>query len=493
MSSHRTAKTEDVKADLVIIGGGGAGIPAAIAAVEAGANNIIVLEKRRIPGGNAVFPVGIFAAESQIQKRQGINARTDEVFKIAMKYAHWKIDPKLVRALVDKSGDTIHWLESKGVKFGGVILHYPNQVPAVFHIVSPPGRTGAAIIKALRKNCTDLGVRLLCQTEAKRLLTDKKGSVIGVLATTKDKELSIQAKSVIIATGGFAGNKELLKKYIPFYDEEEIKQPVGIGHKGDGLRMTTEIGAATEDTTVLEMGGPRFTGPVSISPFVSRPNTLWVNRNGERFTDETVGFLFSEGANTVNRQPGKTSYTLFDEKIRQSIIEEGLDPLEQITMGNKSWPAGLDEDLRSQVDKGMVKISDSWDEIAEWIGAAPEVLKATIDEYNFFCDQGNDEIFAKDRGYLRPLRTPSYYAIKCGIHFTTTHGGIKVNHRMEVLNQQDIPIRGLYAAGVDIGGTDADTYNLILSGHSFGFTVNSGRIAGENAARYALELNRQLK
>ena len=490
MNFAQTSNKENLQADIVVIGGGGAGLAAAVAAAEAGASNIILLEARRVPGGNAVFPVGIFAVESRIQKHLGIDARTDEVFKIAMKYAHWKINPRLVRALLDKSGDTIHWLESKGVKFAGVIPHHPNQVYAVFHISSRPGRTGSAIVKALRKNCTDLGVRLLCQTRAKRLLTDEKGSVIGVLATTEDKELSIRAKSVIIATGGFAGNKELLKKYLPSYDEEGIHHQ-GILHKGDGLRLATEIGAATEGMVTLEMVGPAFAGPRSISPIVDRPNTIWVNKNGERFTDETVAFLFPEAANTVYRQPGKTSYTLFDERIKQGIIEEGFSSFEEIVLSIiRSWPAGLDNDLRSQVDKGTVKISDSWGEIAGWIGIAPEVLQHTIDEYNSFCDRGHDEIFAKDRRYLMPLRTPPYYAIKCGIDLIATHGGIKVNHHMEVLNQQDIPICGLYAAGIETGGTDSDTYNIALSGHAFGFTINSGRIAGESAAKYVLNVNR---
>jgi len=146
----------------------------------------------------------------------------------------------------------------------------------------------------------------------------------------------------------------------------------------------------------------------------------------------------------------------------------------------------VDKELRLQVDKGRVKISDAWDEIAKWIGVAPEVLKSTIDEYNSSCDRGYDEIFVKDRRYLLPLCTPPYYAIQCCLNLLTTHGGIKVNHHMEVLNHQDSPIKGLYAAGVETGGTDSDTYNVNLTGHSFSFTINSGRIAGESATRYVL-------
>jgi fumarate reductase flavoprotein subunit len=477
-----------MKADLVVIGGGGAGIPAAVAAAEAGVSNIIVLEKRRVPGGNAAGLRAIFAVESRVQKRQGIVARGDDAFKEAMSHAHWKTNPRLVRTLVDKSGDTVDWLESHGVKFTRVILHYPNQFPPVYHTTEAP------VLKALRKSCSDLGVQVLCKTGAKKLLTDKTGKVAGVLATTGDKELSISARSVIIATGGFAGNKELLKKYLPWFDYDRMmsaKEDMGIRHQGDGLQLAAEIGAAVDDTVAIALGGPRFAGPASIAPFIGRPNTLWVNKNGQRFTDETVGFLFPEGANAVDRQPGKISYTLFDERIKRNIIEEGLDPLEQLHMRQRAWPGQLDAELQSQVDKGKVKIADSWDEIARWIGAAPEALQKTIDEYNAFCDRGQDELFAKDRWHLIPLRTPPYYAIKCGIGITTTHGPIRVNHRMEVLNQQGAAIGGLYAAGVDIGGTDVDTYNLTLSGHSFGFAVGSGRIAGENAARYVLGLNRQ--
>ena len=118
------------------------------------------------------------------------------------------------------------------------------------------------------------------------------------------------------------------------------------------------------------------------------------------------------------------------------------------------------------------------------MGADPETVKATIDEYNTAGDKGHDDIFAKDRSYLTPLRTPPYYAIKCCVNLLVTHGDIKINHRMEVLDKQDKPIPGLYAVGDDVGDVDSDTYNIHLPGHSFGFALASGRIAGENAAGF---------
>jgi len=485
MSSNKSEINEDINGDVIIIGGGAAGLTAAVSAAEGGAKNTIVLEARSSTGGNGVFPIGIFAAGSRLQKHLGIEARPDDIFQSAMKYTHWKTNPRLVRALIDKSGDTINWLEDKGVEFARVIPHYPNQSPLVFHIVNPPARTGAMIMKNLLEECKEMGVEIFCQTKAEKLLTDEQGNLTGIHAIKNGKGINISAKSIIIATGGFAGNKELIKKYLPSFNTEEINQ-VGLPHRGDGLHMATRIGADLQGMVTLEMVGPAFKGPTTISPIASRPETIWVNKNGKRFTDETVAFLFSEGANAIYLQPGKISFTLFDEKIKLNMMDEGLSFIEELFWNSKSWPDNLDSDLRSQAKKDKIKISDSWDEIARWIGADPEVLQQTIDEYNSGCDQGSDRVMAKERAYLKPLRNPPYFAIKCGIGFVVTHGGIKINENMEVLDKHNCPIKGLYAAGVETGGADWDTYDVNLSGKSFGFSVNSGRIAGENAAKYVL-------
>jgi fumarate reductase flavoprotein subunit len=149
----------------------------------------------------------------------------------------------------------------------------------------------------------------------------------------------------------------------------------------------------------------------------------------------------------------------------------------------------LGDALESATSRGNGKVSRSWEDIATWIETEPKRLRATIDEYNSSCDRGQDEIFAKDRRYLWSLLTPPFYALKCYPRFLGTIGGIKINHHMEVLDAEDNPIPGLYAAGVDTGGWEADTYNAILSGSTFGFAVNSGRIAGENAMTFVGQRN----
>jgi fumarate reductase flavoprotein subunit len=415
-----------------------------------------------------------------------IDARRDELFKKAMDYSHWKTEPKIVRAFVYKSGDTIRWLEEKGLKFGWIPPMYPNQVPRVLHW---PEGGGAALIKLLIKKCEDLGLRLLDQTMVKKIFTGDKGGTTGVLAVRNEKEIEVCSKSIIIATGGYGGNKELLKKYNPSYSENRLL--TAIPHMGDGLLMCIEIGAATEGLGLLLLSGPRVPGSFLLSAIAAEPIPIMVNRFGERFSDENIPCHFERG-NTVDRQPDKIGYALFDLTIKQYIINEGLKrpgwglQRDILHLQPSIDPAELEKDLQSEADKGNVKMSNSWEEIAEWIGVAPEVLKATVNEYNGFCDRGHDEMFVKDPRYLLPLRTPPYYAIKCYSGFLGTIGGIKINHHMQVLNQQNSPIPGLYAAGVDTGGWQGETYaGRDLAGSAFGFAINSGRIAGENAATYS--------
>ncbi|MCL6476968.1 MAG: FAD-dependent oxidoreductase [Peptococcaceae bacterium] len=490
MGTGGSAEVGNPAADLVIIGGGGAGLAAAAAAAEKGAKNVIVLEKRASTGGNSALAYGLFAAESPVQKRQMIHASKDDLFRVAMKWSHWRINPRIVRAFIEKSGDTIRWLEEKGIRFG-VFPLWINQLP-VWHV---PEGYGARLMKVLAGECKKLGVKVFLKAGAKKIVLNDQGDITGVLAAKDGDELIIAARSVIIATGGYGGNKELLKKYCPDYRDN--MECVGIPNNGDGLIMATEIGAATEGLGVLHLTGPSLhtyqvtlrinTQPAMTIPLMGlalEPNTLWLNKEGRRFVDETIGFNHFESPNAAVRQPGNVTYTVFDSKIVRDMTEEGL----IMCMGNPGKMGvklpGLEGQLRKYAAKGRVKICDSWDEMAELIGADPEVLRATVDEYNAACDQGYDPVFAKDRRFLQPLRTPPYYAIECRTDFLDTIGGIKINEHMEVLDKQDRPIPGLYAAGVDAGGWESETYCAELAGSTLGFAINSGRIAGENAVKY---------
>ena len=473
-SSHH-----DMKAQIVVIGGGGAGLAAAVAAAEKGVK-AIVLEKRAKLGGNARMAEGLAAAESDAQKRAKIEATRDDLFRKAMDFDHWELNPRLIRAFINKSGDTIKWLENKGLRFS-CEAYYPGQNP-IWHCFTGKGRGGRYLIKAFTNECEKFGVKILKKTGAIRFITNKHGKLAGVVAKTDGNEFKIDTKCAIIATGGYGGNKEMLKKYSPVYEED--MRCYGLPHKGDGIKMAIEISAATEGLGILHMGGPDFVGAKSVRMIAFEPSIIWVNKRGERFIDETMAFNKFISVNGLLRQPGKVSYALFDETIKKSVEEEGIINGQGLSYPSLTRLTGIDDDLRTEFEKGVAKRAESWEAVAEWIGASPDVLKDTISEYNAGADIGYDPIFNKDRRYLWTLRTPPYYALKCRPIFLGTIGGIKINQHMEVLNHDDYPIEGLFAAGVDTGGWSGKTYNPHLSGIALGFSINSGRIAGENAVRY---------
>jgi fumarate reductase flavoprotein subunit len=340
-----------------------------------------------------------------------------------------------------------------------------------------------------------MGVKIFTQSPVKKILVDRNGKVTGVIASVKGEETQINSRSVIITSGGFGGNKELLKKYVDGYNENMLYNAVP--HQGDGLIMATDIGAATEGlgTLLLHSQGYHAPDTGNLTGATHSGFPLWVNKKGERFADETLGNRHHpECANIVCRQPEGCSYTILDESIKDKILAE-LQRLEIERPSPKAPPGQpvikrktLGEGLLEEAEKGLdVKKADSLAEIARWMGAYPEVLQATVEEYNNLCDKGYDEVFNKPPKYLQALRNPPYYAIKTYASYLTTLGGIKINHHMAVINRQGDPIPGLYAGGDCAGGVQSETYCMQLPGSAFSFAINSGRIAGENAAKYAAD------
>lgn len=480
-----------MEADLVVIGGGGAGMAAATAAAELGAS-VVVVEKRRLLGGNSMRGGAIFACDSPIQQRDMILTDKDQLFQVAMKWAHWdRVDPAIVRAFINKSGDTIRWLEEKGIDFIFTPL-YPGQA-RVGHCPSEGG--GRQVVDTLAANCRERGVTILMHTGATRIIRGSDGAVTGVVANTSEQgdnpgEIHIQTSSAIVASGGIGGNPDLLKKYCPaYYDGMRLN---GVAHTGDGLGLAAEAGADIADTIPLLKEGPNPDYPevLSLKLFVSQPYTIWVNKLGQRFVDEYAGRMVFESGNAILRQPGKVMFTLFDSQQRK-VMETITPPILKKPMGDAgemkpllAAPADLEKTLETYEKRGVVKIADSWGPIAEWIGADPAVLAQTVETYNDYCDHGHDPQFAKERKYLSPVLRPPFYAIRCATTFLDTLGGIKVNAGMEVLDTNGDVIPGFYAAGVIADGHQSETYCSEMAGAALGFAINSGRIAGENAVGF---------
>ncbi len=500
MSSRLQENTGNIKANLVIVGGGGAGLAAALAAAEKGLRNIVVLEKRSATGGTSAMASGIFAADSPTQKRQAIIARKDDLFKRMMDWTHLTANPRIIRAFINRSGETIRWLEEKGLFFF-CVPHSPIDMPLTWHV---PRGNGAEIMQVLTRECSERGVETMLGCSAKKLLVGTKGNVTEVIAEQDGKSISIKTESVIIATGGFGGNKKMLRKYCPKY--RESMRLSGLPHQGDGILIATEAGAAADGLGMLMSAGP-FAGvggvmklgtgpdtvPVQLTFITGEPYVIWVNKTGRRFIDETASYNYYECINALIQQPESICYTLFDAGVLKMINENGFSNVPSgYVYGEpqrRKLPPGLDNQLKQLSEKGTIKRADTWNDIAAWIGCESRVLRDTIDEYNTGCNQGHDPVFGKDRAYLMPLGIPPYYALKCGSSMLNTIGGIKVNENMEVIDKKDKSIPGLYAAGVDVGGWTSDTYCAILPGIAFGFAINSGRIAGETAAEFISRVN----
>jgi fumarate reductase flavoprotein subunit len=482
MKQTGTANIKNLRSDVVVIGAGGGGLAAAVTAAEKGAR-VVVLEKRAAPGGATNFAEGPFAAESPTQKRLNVTCTNDELFNIQMYYNHWTLNAKQVREIINKSGDTIRWLENKGIEFY-LPMMYPNQSPLEWH---NPTKGCPEIIKTFINDCEQSGAEVLFKTSAKKIILDKSGKVSGVIAKVGNKEITLKTKVVIIATGGYGGSNRLIKKYNPTFNLKNIRVNMLKNlHNGDGLRMAFEIGADNDGLGKLILHGPVSSSRPAFGLAIEA-NVLWVNKNGERFMQESASFSPFESVNGVLRQPGQICFSIFDEGLKQHAQKNGLEKPPRGTLYSRRMKTDWQEVFKKEAAEGRMIIADSWDGIAEWIGVNPAKLKATVEEYNACCDKGHDDQFAKNPKHLKALKTPPYYVVKCAPGILSTFGGIKTNHHMEVVDKAGKPIKGLYAAGNDAaGGFCGSTYNVRLAGAGCGFAFNSGRIAGESATKYVM-------
>jgi fumarate reductase flavoprotein subunit len=472
--------------DVVVIGSGVCGLAAAVTAAE-GSARVILFEKQRSLGGTSNFFDGIFAVESEMQRQRYITYSRDEAFKNIMEYNHWRADARLVRAFVDQSAETISWLQENGVEFTEAAINMPNA-PRTYHV---PKGTGEAVVKALATRAKEKGVDIRPATPAKKIL--REGDCItGVIAEAEDgEEIEVAAKAVVIASGGYANNKEWIKKYSAF-DLDVNVVPVGnVDKMGEGIRMAWEVGAAEEGMGILELFrvGPQGEGFVMKNPIemVAVQPILWVNPQGERFCDEGIAFYDTSVGNANARYKEGYTYSIFDDSIKQRLLEKGIDRGIGWENPPGTRPVGVNKMLNDALERVSAEVfgAESVEELAKKMGVDPAVLKGTVEEYNSYCEKGHDDLFAKDPKYLWPLKGPKYYAVKVRTVFLGTIGGIKINHKTEVLDKKDKVIPGLYAGGFDAGGAYGDSYSInYSSGMASSFAINSGRLAGKNALKY---------
>ncbi len=464
-----------IDADIVVVGAGASGTAAAFAAGELGAK-VVMIEKQPVPGGTGNFSEGIFAVESSLQRAMNYTLTKDQAFKMIMDYSHWRANAKLVRAFVDKSPDTIEWLKKNGVEFEQVTSNYPGGL-YTWHIYH--GR-GAAVIKTLQtKLVKDFGGQILLETPGKQLLTDN-GKVVGIIAENADgQSIRINAKAVILATGGFGNNKEMLREYTRFPDV----MPIGNqGKNGDGIKMAWAVGADKLGMDVMMSYRP---GPVGesttshVGAAAKQPH-LWLNPQGERFCDESVIFQWPFAGNALENQGG-VMYVVFDEGTKQYMQTHGIDVGVGVMVPVTTKLDKFDEDFKRAEGAGVAFKASTLDELAKKTGMNASLLKATVSSYNTFYTNRHDTEFAKDPKYLQPIQKAPFYAVKSVATTLGTLGGVRVDEKMRALTQEKKPISGLFVVGNIAAGMYGDSYDLLMAGSTVGFAMNTGRIAAENA------------
>jgi fumarate reductase flavoprotein subunit len=472
----------DNEADVVIVGGGGAGLAAAIEARERGATVIVLEKEKDNHKANSARCAGLFAVESTLQKEKGINYTRDEAFKQAVAYSHWQNNVPLVRKIIDKSTGTIDWLLHRGVQFKDVTGIW-SDCPRTWHLFAGDS-LHPQFLPVLTKAAQKMGIKFMYRTPVTGLIAGTKGRVIGVEAEADGQPVKIRAHGgVILASGGFGANKEMLKKYARW--NERFKNYGCRSNTGDGIRMAEAVGAGLEGMDVLLMSQVRKAAPGELWAS-SVQAYLFINKEGERVADESLQNIWTEMGNVILRQKDQTIIVIFDEDSKNSLINEGAKVSFHIFWWEGKKATNLDEEIQKGVKRGLVKRAATIKELAVAIKVDPAILENTVARYNQACDKRHDDIFLKDPKFLEPVKKPPFYAMVCDRpEYYVTLGGASINTDCQVLDSHKNVIPGLYAVGNDAGGMWIGCYNPHMSGGCAGFALNSGRIAGENAAAEA--------
>lgn len=477
---------KNYKAQVCVIAAGPSGLSAAVQAAEDGAE-VIVVEKAANVGGAANMGMGPLGIGTRYQKQQMIDISVEKAFNMFMEYTHYQVDARLVKRYFEQSAETIEWLEDMGVEFEGAYRYFP-QSEATWHIVKTDKgigpRAASFMNKALYEKAMELGITFLLNTAATKILKED-GKVCGVLAVDKDnEEIQIDCQAAIICTGGAGCNPELIRQETGFTFGKDMFNFAIPGIMGDGLKMAWEAGADHVPVRI-EMAA-NIEGidelPQCVPNIFLQPNLL-VNQFGKRVMNEEYMQNATYLSNVIANQKDRVCYSIVDTSIVKSYIRNGVDVVSMVRMETDVSDFYDAVKMAQENGNDAFYIAETIEELAEKLGIDPEVLEETVDNYNDYCDSVDEEFF-KPKQYLRAVHKGPFYATRVRSGGYGTVGGIRINENCEVCDSDFMPIPGLYAAGADSCNIYNDSYMFLLPGNSMGYAVNTGRIAGMEAAEY---------
>lgn len=452
--SEKAAEVKNGNCDIVIIGAGGAGLAAAIEGVQNGAK-VIVLEKMGVAGGNTTSATGgLNAAETKIQKELGIEDTKEQFYADTMKGGYNKNDPALVRKMVDKAAETVDWLMSFGVDLSDV-GKMAGSTNKRTHRPQGGAAVGAHMVSVMEAEALKIGVDLRKNSKVIDIIKEEDKPA-GVVVETNGQRYTIAAKAVIIATGGFGANPDMVVKYKP--ELEGFGTTNHKGATGDAFAWIEKFGGALTQMDEIQTHPTVVPGNgLMITEAVRGNGAIMVNREGNRFCSEMATRDVMSKA--ILNQTGKTAYLVFDMGVRKSL-----------------------KAIEGYVKQGLLTEGETPEALAEKLGIPAESFASTIANYNQIQASGNDAEFGRKASEMpRPLTEGPYYAVEVGPAIHHTMGGIKITPNAEVLDTNGNVIPGLYAAGEVTGGVHGGNR---LGGNAVADICVYGKIAADSALEY---------
>ncbi len=453
--------------DVIVIGAGGAGLAAAVAATQAGAHVLIVDAAPKAGGSTALSGGNILAGGTHVQAQAGVEDSPDAIFQYLSAINRFLVRPGVVRRYCDAAPETLLWLEKLGAEF-------PIDELRVTGAFGPPRahRTsghGAGLIAVLEGAAQAGSAELVTGTRVTRLLRGESGEVRGIEADG----VELTAGSVVLATGGFGANAALLAEHYPYAASQgEWLWYIGTPHaQGDGLEMAAQAGA---ELWGRDEGLLLLTANFSRDVEIYLPGWLiFVNARGERFVNETTDYAIQSFA--VQCQIGRHAFALFDEAGLERTRRSWHDM--RTAFPSPNWQR---DRLFELIGQGRIFKAGDLVSLARHFGADPQLLIPTIDRYNRAVRAGRDADFGKDPGGMAELTQPPFYGVELRPAVLSFTGrGPRIDEDGRVLRAGE-PIAGLFAAGEVTGGLGGAVY--AGNGASVGNAVVFGRIAGANAA-----------
>lgn len=453
-SANEKTSYTDTETDIVVIGAGGAGLSAA---VEANSNgmDVIVLEKMPIAGGNTNYATGgLNASQTSVQKKLGIKDSNEQFYNDTMIGGKNINDPVLVETMVENSSDTVDWLLAMGADLTDV-GKMAGSTNSRTHRPAGGAAVGAHLVQVLENQAKKQGIDIRYNNKVTQII-DENGKVAGVIVETPEGNYKILSKAVIIATGGFGANPEIIVAYKPSL--EGFGTTNHAGATGDALNWIEPFEGAVVDMEQIQTHPTVVPEKnIMITEAVRGNGAIMINRDGKRFESEMATRDVMSDA--ILKQKGKTAFLVFDQGVRDSL-----------------------KAIEGYANQGLLTVGKDLKELADKLKIDAKEFETSIKKYNEAVETGLDKEFGRKASEMpRKIEIGPFYAVEVGPAVHHTMGGIKINADTEVLNKDGNVIPGLYAAGEVTGGVHGANR---LGGNAVADITVFGKIAGDKASEY---------